>query len=283
MSVKSNIAAAIIAADMANEEPEAVALAKKNTSPRPSPQSGEGEKLELVTQADAKTEKAIDANVKTMRLAVNGVRRSESLLYAYAAICGAAANRLAVIMPHGGLEKVLAEKFPDVSKSQLHVWRQFADDLMPLLVKTKCPTVGLLTTPNLGKKMALPEKKLEGFQSEVKKVLRGATMRDFHAASSFCGETQAAGGKRGSGPPHKISDEDAAELQREQVRANAAEAARILTEKEPLIRLMDDMAEFTKLRLIYHDLNQAMLEMGKKANTSPRKRAEGDESKKEAA
>ena len=167
-------------------------------------------KLELVSPETAETEKLIGLNLKTMRLSANGHKRSESLQYAYAAIFGAAANRLAELVPaRGGLEKLLEEKFADVSKSQLHVWRNFAKDLQPHLAIS--PMVGLIAAPVIGKKMPIPAKKLEGFQEAVKKVLRGATMVEFHKASQFAGEVAEPGGDRGgAGKKHRITAEEQA-------------------------------------------------------------------------
>jgi hypothetical protein len=249
-------------------------MSKKAKSPRnnlvkrtPGPRVPATPKFELVTEADAETEQLVNLNVKTMRLGVNGYRRSEALLYAYAVIVGATANRLAEIIPgNGGLEKLLAARFPDLSKSQLHVWRHLATDVTPHLAGS--PVAGLLTAPVIGKGNAIPAKKLEGFQAAIKKVLRGSTMEEFHRASQFCGEVAAAGGDRGGSRGNPISDEDAAELLRESVRSNARDAAALMEDQKGLVRLMDNMEEFGKIRMIYYDLNHTMVDMSKKFNVA---------------
>lgn len=138
-------------------------------------------------------QKEIDLNIKAMHLAVDGHFRAEKLLYAYAAIGGACANRIMELAAHGTGEKLLADAFPTLSKSQLHVWRNFAKDLAPHLDQKSY--VGLLQAPKLGKK-EIPVKKLEGLQEAVKKVLKGKSMVDFHKVSQFAGETKPPGGFR---------------------------------------------------------------------------------------
>jgi hypothetical protein len=150
-------------------------------------------KLELVSPQTAEKEKEIESQWKCFGLADKGAFRSESLLYAYSAIMGAAANRLAELLPEGSLEVGLRTRFPHRSISQIGVYRRFVKDLLPHLANS--PTVGLLTAPVIGKKQILM-KKLEGLQEAVKLVLKGATMVEFHKASQFAGEVEKDGGYR---------------------------------------------------------------------------------------
>ena len=170
--------------------------------------------LELVSPQTAEAE----ATIKVIRLGNKGAQRSEQLHYAYAAITGAAANRLADILPRGTLELTLQKEVPEVSKSQLHVWRNFAKDLLPHLAES--PMVGLLTAPVIGKKQ-IPAKKLEGLQEAVKKVLKGASMVEFHKASQFAGEVE----HQEYHPPKPLTPEEVERQTRESALFNSSAMA----------------------------------------------------------
>jgi hypothetical protein len=151
-----------------------------------------GVKLELVAPETAEKEQAVQANLKTIRLAIDGNWRAGQLFFAYAAIAGAAANRLADILPHGSLEKTLEETFPRDHRT-LHNWRHFAAALLPAIGKRE--TAALLTAPVIGKKV-IPMKALEGLQEAVLKTMDGKGMMEFMRASRMLREPQKDGGYR---------------------------------------------------------------------------------------
>jgi hypothetical protein len=217
-------------------------------------------KLELLAPQSAATEKEIGQHVKCIKLAFDGNLRAGRLFFAYAAIAGASANRLADLLPHGELTQCLAAKLPGIPENTLLRWRQFARDLV-----FKTPTVVVLLAPLIGKK-TLPAKRISEIQEAVLEGMDSKGMVDFMRGCKMLREPAPPGGKRGSGPPRRISDEDAAECLREEIRQHAIEATRFMEDQEALVRLMDDMKEFTKIRMVYHDLNQKMLEMERKAN-----------------
>jgi hypothetical protein len=210
-------------------------------------------KLELMTQETAEKEKEIEAQWKSFSLADKGQNRGESLTYAYAAIAGAAANRLADLLPRGSLEVTLREKFPHRSISQIHVWRQFAKDLTPHLADS--PMVGLLTAPIIGKKQ-IPAKKLEGFQEAVKKVLKGASMVEFHKTSQFSGEVAEPGGDRGGAGKKK------ARTAEEQVE-NAAAAGRAAVQALRDLRAQEEELKLMPLAVL-NEIEEERLELGRK-------------------
>lgn len=166
-------------------------MISEENSKLPAPNSKTPETLALVTQRDgeASASKEIQARVKVLGIAIKGHRRAASLMFAYAAVGGAQANRLAEIMDHGELEKLLERRFKVPQQTMLR-WRQFAKDLAPAL--SKRPTVGLLDGPQIGK--TIPAKQAEAIQAAVLEVMDGNGMVEFMRDCKLLREVEEPGG-----------------------------------------------------------------------------------------
>lgn len=192
--------------------------------------------LELTRPVNGELQKQIEADVKTIRMAIAGNMRAKNLFFAYAAIAGARANHLMEIAPHGEGEKILREEFPQ-SENTIKNWRNFAKKLEPALAD-KRPTVGLLNAPGFSKK-SIPAKAAAAIQEAVMEVMDGSGMMEFMRASKALREPSPVGGANGnhhSGPRTPNAEEqrenaklftlqwarDISELARDQVNFNLA-------------------------------------------------------------
>jgi hypothetical protein len=151
------------------------------------------EKLELTTQADAATEKRLEAHKKNIGNYRNGVRRYGAGLFGYSFLAGREMNLVAELLPHGKLLPWIAENFPDLAKGTVDNWRNFAKAL-----ESKIPTVGNLKP--LAAKKSFNKKEQLAILDAIPEILNGQGMIEFTRACGFTkpeslrgGDTSAAG------------------------------------------------------------------------------------------
>ena len=146
--------------------------------------------LKLQVQENAEKEKKAEGHFKAIGLAVNAMQRNGVGLFAQIVIAGSHMEELALILPHGQLEKRLAEKCPTLAESSQKRWRQMFRDFTES-VKAKRPTVGLFNTKGRLK----TDKKTQNLLLEIiPEIMEGRNARDFMADCRLMRQIEDKGG-----------------------------------------------------------------------------------------
>ena len=132
--------------------------------------------LELLAQADAQTERKIEMLCDGMQLALRGFQSGLDLTLSWMVVAGTYANRLAELAGHGRTETLLGQKFPGLSRSRLHRFRQLAEKLQPHI--SKVPLLGFLTAPTAGKKN-IPAKSVSALNKVISEQMDGRTLMKY--------------------------------------------------------------------------------------------------------
>lgn len=152
----------------------------------------ENPKFELVNQAEAAAEKKVESHLAGIGVAFNGARRAGVQLVGQMVIAGSHMNDLMELLPHGDMEKRIAERYPDLSKATQHRWRNLSFEVLEA-VKTKCPTMRLLSAKG---KLRGGKKNEAALLEIIPAILQGRNVTEFLQDCKLLRAPQLKGGER---------------------------------------------------------------------------------------
>jgi len=148
-------------------------------------------KFELVSPADARTEKELDRNRKAVVATEHGIQRSGGQMFGYMYAQGLALTAIKELLPHGKFQDWIAEHSP-VSDRVARYRMKFTAAInakVAALPPGKTETVSVLPTVANAKK-PLSKKALSVFQAVVPQVMDGQGMVEFMRGVGYMREPQ---------------------------------------------------------------------------------------------
>ena len=242
------------------------------------------ESLQLTTQRNAAVEKDQAQYKKLVHDCWQNIRRSGAQMIGWKIVFGNYLNESKDKFEHGEFENWIREEF-GLADSTQNKWREDSklflaemDRLKPALPAkpglTKSPSrdfCQLTKSPARGfcqgASVAILHKKTKGAVDLIcqaaEKICDGRSFTETMRSIKLAAQPAPAGGNRGGGGKHTVSDEDAALMLKDSLQACADQVLHFTVDRKAMTLLMDDMGAFERVRMIFSDANQAMLQMKK--------------------